>query len=141
MIDIESRVFTAVRSAILAQFPGIDIKGESVDVPESFPCVTIEEIANTTLARTQDESLEEHHATLGYAINVFTNTTNTKKSVAKKIANVADNAMQELMFTRTFKSPTPNVDRTIFRLTMRYEGIVGQPIEVEGVESYPMYRR
>lgn len=141
MIDVESRVYTKVREALLTYDPTIDVKSESVDVPESFPCVTIEEIANATLQRTQDTSLEEHYATIGYAVNVFTNNGSTKKSTAKKIANVADKAMQECMFNRTLMTPTPNVDRTIYRITMRYEGIVGQPVTVEGTKSYPMYRR
>lgn len=145
MIDIENIVFTAVKEAltdagIFTSYPNADIRGESIDVPKAFPCVTVEEISNSVLERTQTESLTENHAVLGYQINIYTNNS-TKKSLAKQIANIVDAAMGDLKFTRTLRTPTPNIDTTIYRLTMRYEGIVGQPIEIGGEDVYPIYRR
>lgn len=144
MIDIQSRVITAVTNALEAvfgsSFPDLNVSEESVDVPEAFPCVTVEEIFNSTYTPTQDEELEEHYATIGYAVNVYTNNT-MKKATAQQIANIADLTMQAMKFNRTFKGPTPNVDRTIYRITMRYEAIVGQPVERDGEDVYPMYRR
>lgn len=145
MIDIENIVIntvaTALKTAYSTTYPNMEIKGESVDVPAAFPCITIEETANRTLQRTQDESLTEHQAIVNYTVNVFVNNVSNKKAIAKKIANTVDQTMQNMKFTRTLRIPTPNVDRSIYRLTMRYEAIVGQPKKIDGKDRYPMYRR
>ena len=145
MIDIENIVIDTVATALKTEYgtayPKMEIKGESVDVPAEFPCITIEETANRTYTRTQDESLTEHQAIVNYTVNVFVNKTTGKKALAKKIANTVDLTMQGMKFTRTLRTPTPNVDRSIYRLTMRYEAIVGQPKKIDGEDHYPMYRR
>lgn len=144
MIDIENMVIDtvskAVKDAYSATYPGLTIQGRSVDVPESFPCVTVEEIGNTVYRKTQDESVE-NEATVTYDINVYTNNGSTKKSAAKKIANTVDTAMKGLNFTRLLKTPTPNVDRTIYRYTLRYEAVVGSKIGTGANAYYPIYRR
>ena len=145
MIDIENIVIDTVKNAVMSAYstlyPGLNVQGQSVDVPSGFPCVTVEEIGNTTYEPTQDESLVEHEATVTYAINVYANETSNKKSVAKKIANTVDQTMQGMNFTRLLKTPTPNVDRSIYRITMRYEAVVGTKVGSGSSAYYPIYRR
>ena len=145
MIDIESIVIDtvskAVKTAYSSTYPGLTICGFSVDVPSSFPCVTIEETGNSTYQKTQDESLTEHQAIVTYDINVYANDASKKKSVAKKIADTVDQTMQSMNFTRRIKSPTPNVDRSIYRFTLRYEAIVGAKVGTGSSAVYPIYRR
>lgn len=145
MIDIENKVFdtvsTAVRNAFATDNPGLTLYGEYVLSPTSFPCVTLIETDNYTLRRTQDDALTEHDAEIVYEANIYTNNVSGRKSLAKAIADVVDTSMQNLKFTRVLRTQTPNVDTTIYRLTMRYRAVVGAPvIDTDGNRTYQMYR-
>ena len=140
MIDIENYVLTQVKNAIIAQYPSAKVYGEYIDVPAGFPCVTVMESDNKTYRPTQDDSLTEHHAEVMYEINVYTNDKNGRKDKAKRIADIADSTMQSMKFTRTFREQIPNIDRTILRITMRYEGIVAEGVADSGTTTYQMYR-
>ena len=119
MIDIENKVLSVVREAVLAQYPTASVYGEYVEVPASFPCVTVTEDTNYTYVYTKDEQLAEHHAEVQYAVNVYSNKQTGAKLEAKAIMNIADNAMQGMKFWRTMTRQVPNVDRTIYRLIAR----------------------
>lgn len=141
MIDIEPLVFTTVATALRSEFSGISVYGETVDVPASFPCVMLIEEDNTTLRETQDDELTEHHATLMYSVNVYSNLASGRKVQAKQIMDVIDEAMQGMKFTRTMRSQTPNQERDIYRITARYTAIVERGIADGDDTVYQMYRR
>lgn len=136
MIDIENVIFTRLANAIRTEFSGISVYGEYIETPASFPCVTVVEADNRVLERTRDLSGVEHNARVMYEINVYTNDANGKKAKAKEISNVIDNVMSELLFTRTFRGQTPNIDRTIYRITLRYIGVVS---ENHGTDENALY--
>lgn len=127
MIDIENKVLSVVREAVLAQYPNASVYGEYVEVPESFPCVTVTEDTNYTYVYTRDDSPYEHHADVQYAVNVYSNKQDGAKLEARAILNVADIAMQSMKFWRTMSRQVPNVDRTIYRVLARYHAVVGEP--------------
>ena len=79
MIDIENIVFTNVATALRTAFSGISVYGEFVEVPASFPCVTIVEADNKVYERTRDLNGVEHYAEIMYEINIYTNNGNGKK--------------------------------------------------------------
>lgn len=146
MIDIENKVFNEVATAIRAEFgasyPNLSIYGEYLDIPSGFPCVTIVEDDNSILTNMQTNSLTEEFARITYSVNIYTNNVVGKKALAKEIADVADLAMQNMKFTRTMRGQTPNIDRTIYRITAQYEGIVGKGVEdASGNITFQMYRR
>lgn len=132
MIDVENIIFTELATALRAAYNGISVYGEYVEVPATFPCVTIVESDNQVLKQTRDLSGVEHYAKVMYEINVYSNKANGKKSQAKEISNMIDGMMTDLLFTRTFRGQTPNIDRTIYRITLRYEAVVREGIEVDG---------
>jgi hypothetical protein len=132
MIDVENVIFTHLATAIRSAFSGISVYGEYIETPASFPCVTVVEADNRVLESTRDLSGVEHYAKVMYEINVYTNDANGKKAKAKEISNVIDNVMSGLLFTRTFRGQTPNIDRTIYRITLRYEAVVREGIEMDG---------
>lgn len=132
MIDVENVIFTHLATAIRSAFSGISVYGEYIETPASFPCVTVVEADNRVLESTRDLSGVEHYARVMYEINVYTNDANGKKAKAKEISNVIDNVMSGLLFTRTFRGQTPNIDRTIYRITLRYEAVVREGIEMDG---------
>ena len=141
MIDIENKVLSVVREAVLAQYPTASVYGEYVEVPASFPCVTVTEDTNYTYVYTKDEQLAEHHAEVQYAVNVYSNKQTGAKLEAKAIMNIADNAMQGMKFWRTMTRQVPNVDRTIYRLIARYRAVVGEPTQVGDDLVYQIYQR
>lgn len=142
MIDIENKVLSVVREAVLAQYPNASVYGEYIDVPESFPCVTVTEDTNYTYVYTKDEQLMEHHAEVQYAVNVYSNLQTGAKLEARKIMNIADTAMQNMKFWRTMTRQVPNVDRSIYRLIARYRAVVGEPTEDgDGNLVFQMYQK
>lgn len=128
MIDVENIIFTRLAQRLREEFSGISVYGEYVEVPAGFPCVTIVEADNRVLERMRDLSGVENYAQVMYEINVYTNDATAKKSKAKSIASVIDDEMAAMWFTRTFRGQTPNIDRTIYRITMRYSGVVSKGI-------------
>lgn len=141
MIDIENKVLSVVREAVLAQYPTASVYGEYVEVPASFPCVTVTEDTNYTYVYTKDEQLAEHHAEVQYAVNVYSNKQTGAKLEAKAIMSIADNAMQGMKFWRTMTRQVPNVDRTIYRLIARYRAVVGEPTQVGNDLVFHMYQK
>ena len=141
MIDIENKVINDVFTAVRTAYSGASCYGEYVSVPAAFPCVTLYEADNSTYRRSQDTDLQEHHARVMYECNVYSDKQSGKKKEARDIAKLIDATMQSMKFTRTFYSPLPNLDRTIFRITMRWEAIVGDPITTDNNNiTYTMYR-
>ena len=141
MIDIENKVLSVVREAVLAQYPTASVYGEYVEVPASFPHVSVTEDTNYTYVYTKDEQLAEHHAEVQYAVNVYSNKQTGAKLEAKAIMNIADNAMQGMKFWRTMTRQVPNVDRTIYRLIARYRAVVGEPTQVGDDLVFQMYQK
>ena len=149
MIDIENKVINDVFTAVRSTYTGASCYGEYVSVPAAFPCVTLYEADNSTYRPSQDTELQEHHARVMYECNVYSDKQSGKKAEARAIAKLVDTTMQDMKFTRTFYQPLPNLDRTIFRITMRWEAIAGEPVittttgtgnETVTTTTYQMYR-
>lgn len=124
MIDIENEVFTKIATELRSQFNGINVYGEDVRSPSSFPCVSIVEADNYTLRRTQDSGSNENHANLMYEVNVYSNKTSGKKTECKEIFAVIDDILLGLGFTRSNKNPVTMDEATIYRIVGRYVAIV-----------------
>lgn len=136
MIDIENDVFTIVATAIRTAHSTATVVGEFVDVPASFPCVTIVEADNRILEYMRTAKIENGVSVM-YEVNIYSNSVNGKKSEAKSIANTLDTAFATLNFTRTFREQIPNLrDSTIYRIVCRYEAVVGE----NGSGKYLIYQ-
>ena len=125
MIDIENSVFNYVTEPLRTEFPGISVYGEYVEVPSSFPSVSLVEDDNSEIGTNRTLGrLPEMAANLMYTANVYSNLATGKKTQAKAIMYAIDTRMHELGFERTMRSQLPNVDRTIYRVTARYTKIM-----------------
>lgn len=124
MIDIENEVFTKIATELRSLFTGINVYGEDVRSPSSFPCVSIVEADNYTLRRTQDSGSNENHANVMYEVNVYSNKTSGKKTECKEIFAAIDEIMLGLGFTRSNKNPVTMDEATIYRIVGRYVAIV-----------------
>lgn len=140
MIDIENIVINAVSTALdsyKTEYPKLNVQSMYVDAPSEFPCVSVVETDNSTYRPSHTE-LQEEHAIITYDVNVYANDPLLKQT-AKLLADVVDTTMQNLKFTKTMSGQTPNIDRTIYRYTMRYEAIVQRGVDKDGVITYQMY--
>lgn len=141
MIDIENLVCNNVFEAVNAVYPSAVCYSEYVEFPESFPCVTLYEADNRSYRPSDDNQLSDHQATVMYECNVYSDKQTGKKEEAKAIADIVDATMQSMKFSRNMRSQIPNIDRTIYRVTMRFEAVVGEPItSSNGTTTLQMYR-
>lgn len=123
MIDLENTIFNIVATELRTSHPGIAVYGEYVEEPASFPCVNMWESNNSVAVQHEDTSALDDYVNVTYTVQVFTNTP-TKKLDAKTIAEEIDTIMTTFRFRRNLLSQVPNIDRTIYRIELRYSGIV-----------------
>lgn len=141
MTDIENLVCDRVFRAVNAAYPNAVCYSEYVEVPESFPCVTLYEADNRSYRPSDDNQLSDHQCSVMYECNVYSDKQTGKKAEAKTIADIVDSTMQSMKFSRNMRSQIPNVDRTIYRVTMRFDAVVGEPIvDNDGTTTIQMYR-
>ena len=133
MIDIENYVYTYVRNDLLAVYTNIDISSEYNPNPAAFPHVCIEMSGNTTHADSMTAQQREFAAEQTFTVNIFT-ISSTRKSEAKAIADVVDESLSRLGFRRAQYLRTPTEDRNIYRLTLRYNGLVS--VGYDGGENH-----
>jgi len=141
MIDIENKVLSVVREAVLSAYPNCAVYGEYVEQSATFPCLTISEDTNYTYVNSLDADLHEHHAEVQYSINVYSAKEVGAKLEARAILKVADNAMQSMRFWRTMTRQVPNMDITVYRLVARYRAVVEAPVESGNNLVYQMYQK
>ena len=141
MIDIESAVFDTVYDAVIAEFPGARVDAGYVEKSATFPAVSVIETNSVPIRSTNTDDNAENYTRLYYEVNIYSDKQDTAKSEARAIAKVVDDAMQGMKFYRTMMHQLPNQDRTIFRLYMRYEVVVGIKTDLSGNEVYQFYRR
>ena len=142
MIDVENLVIDTISKALKASaYSSTLVVSDYTDTPSSFPCVSVIEADNYTYRRTQDDDLKEHHTSVMYEVNVYSNKTSGSKSEAKKIMEIVDTTFQNMKFTRTVKQAIPNRDKTIYRIVARYEAVIGEYQTIGQNKVYQVYRR
>ena len=142
MIDVENLVIDTISKALKASaYSSTLVVSDYTDTPSSFPCVSVIEMDNYTYRRTQDNDLKEHHTSVMYEVNVYSNKSSGSKSEAKKIMEIVDTAFQNMKFTRTVKQAIPNKDKTIYRIVARYEAVIGEGKVIDKNTVYQVYRR
>ena len=143
MIDIENLIVDKVNTAcasLLTTYPNLKVVSEYVETSAKFPLVCVVEEDNYTHRESQTAALQEHEAEVMYAVYIYT-TGKDKKSAAKAIAQTVDTEMQNNLFTRTMMSQISNVDRTIYRMVLRYTAVVAAPVTEGTTTTYQMYRK
>ena len=127
MINIENEIFNDVAMVVRGKYPNVNMTGEYVKSPSSFPHVSLVEMDNSVLTSTQTSTEYENHATLMYEANVYSNKNTGKKTECKEIMATLDERMLANGFTRTMLQPIPNMDdATIYRITARYTAIISK---------------
>lgn len=119
MIDCENEVYTRIARVLRDKFPGINIAGEYVNAPSSFPHVSITQSDNSVVSEKMTGSAEM--AQVMFEINIYSNKADGRKTECKSIAKVIDDVMFKMNFKRMALTPIPNMeDATIYRIVARY---------------------
>ena len=119
MIDCENEVYTRIARVLRDKFPGINIAGEYVNAPSSFPHVSITQSDNSVVSEQMTGSAEM--AQVMFEINIYSNKADGRKTECKSIAKVIDDVMFKMNFKRMALTPIPNrEDATIYRIVARY---------------------
>ena len=118
MIDCENEVYTRIARVLRDKFPGINIAGEYVNAPSSFPHVSITQSDNSVVSEQMTGSAEM--AQVMFEINIYSNKADGRKTECKSIAKVIDDVMFKMNFKRMALTPIPNMeDATIYRIVAR----------------------
>ena len=120
MIDIENKVYTEVRNALKSFNSSVSVSGTYTDTPSQFPHVSVEETDSSSVASAISTTDREYAANLTYTVNIYTNT-KTAKADAKALAAVINDTFSAMGFNRSMKQELPNIDRTIYRLLLRFQ--------------------
>ena len=122
MIDCENEVYTRIARVLRDKFPGINIAGEYVNAPSSFPHVSITQSDNSVVLEQMTGSAEM--AQVMFEINIYSNKADGRKTECKTIAKVIDDVMFRMNFKRMALTPIPNMeDATIYRIVARYRAM------------------
>lgn len=122
MIDCENEVYTRIARVLRDKFPGINIAGEYVNAPSSFPHVSITQSDNSVVSEQMTGSAEM--AQVMFEINIYSNKADGRKTECKSLAKVIDDVMFKMNFKRMALTPIPNMeDATIYRIVARYRAM------------------
>lgn len=122
MIDCENEVYTRIARVLRDKFPGINIAGEYVNAPSSFPHVSITQSDNSVVSEQMTGSAEM--AQVMFEINIYSNKADGRKTECKNIVKVIDDVMFKMNFKRMALTPIPNMeDATIYRIVARYRAM------------------
>lgn len=126
MIDFQSEIYTAVKNRVKSQFPSVYVTGEVSRKAAKLPCLQIEEITNTD---TELDNGPSQYALLQYRVAALSSKTAGKKSEARAILMVADEALQELNFRRTSMATQSELYNSS---AYRIEAIYSAAIDADG---------
>ena len=120
MIDIETKVYSPIATALKAEYSGIFVTSEPTPIPEKPLVVGIVQMDNYMSINRLDNSGRERFSTLMFQVDAYSNKASGKKSQCKKLINIVDQIMFDLNFTRLSLTPIPMENDGYYRITARY---------------------
>lgn len=120
MIDIESKVYSPIATALKAAYSNIFVTSEPTPIPEKPLVVGIVQMDNYMSINRLDNSGRERYSTLMFQVDVYSNKQTGKKSQCKEVMNVVDKMMFDMNFTRLSLTPIPSPETGYYRYTARY---------------------
>lgn len=120
MIDIEAKIYSPIRTALVNAYSGIFVTSEPTATQAKFPAVSIVQQDNYMSVNKLDNSGAERFATVMFQVDVYSNKASGKKSQCKEIMNVIDTMLYGMNFTRIALTPIPMENEGYYRLTARY---------------------
>lgn len=125
MVDIQTEVFNAVYTAVIAEVPETDLADHYVNQPAAFPHIQLWDESNTTNYAGMNLSGVECFSNIVYHFEFFDNGPNGEgKVMVEKLLAIVDPVMRLMGFRRTYSAPVPNFDdASVFRKVARYSKI------------------
>lgn len=120
MIDIESKVYSPIATALKSAYSNIFVTSEPTPIPEKPLVVGIVQMDNYMSINRLDNSGRERYSTLMFQVDVYSNKQTGKKSQCKEVMNVVDKMMFDMNFTRLSLTPIPSPETGYYRYTARY---------------------
>ena len=130
MIDIENKIYSPIRTALVNAYEGIYVTSEPTATSAKFPAVSIVQEDNYMSINKLDNSGAEKFATVMFQVDVYSNKASGRKSQCKEIMNVVDTMLFALNFTRLSLTPIPMANDGYYRLSARYRA------ETDGTNLY-----
>ena len=130
MIDIEAKIYSPIRTALVTEYQNIFVTSEPTATSAKFPAVSIVQEDNYMSVNKLDNSGRERFATIMFQVDVYSNKASGKKSQCKEIMNVVDEMLFALNFTRISLAPIPMENDGYYRLSARYRA------ETDGTNLY-----
>ena len=122
MIDRFSTAFTAVATALHTAYSTMLVHWKAPASMTQFPAAILQQTDNYEIAR--DLSNVENAAVIGLQVDIYSNLDTGNLTQRQAIAAIIDTTLRGLKYHRTFYNTNmPNIEVTIERSTMRYEGI------------------
>ena len=120
MIDIENKIYSPIRTALVNAYDGIFVTSEPTATTAKFPAVSIVQQDNYTSINKRDNGGEERFATVMFQVDVYSDQASGRKSKCKEIMGFIDKMLFDLNFTRLSLTPVPMANDGYYRLTARY---------------------
>lgn len=120
MIDIENKIYSPIRTALVNAYDGIFVTSEPTATTAKFPAVSIVQQDNYMSINKRDNGGEERFATVMFQVDVYSNKSSGRKSQCKEIMGFIDKMLFDLNFTRLSLTPVPMANDGYYRLTARY---------------------
>ena len=124
MINIFNELYTRMCQALASYDTSIKTSSVYVNIPSSYPFVSLEEIESSVYERGSDNRVENFDEN-DYEVNIYAKNP-LAKSKADEILNVVDDFFSGLGFVRRSKNPFQNTDETIYRIVVRYSCVVSK---------------
>ena len=137
MIDIENKIIDILSTA----FSGVaKVSSTYVESSEQFPWVYARMTSNGGYARSYDNELHEHDASVVFRIEYYSAKTDGAKQEIKALAQIGDLTMQGIKFRRSSFNIIPNWDKSITRAVADYHAIVHEGVERNGDVVHHIFR-
>ena len=125
-----NEIYDAVSKKIKLERPDVFTVSSIPESISQLPCISIVRVNSYSDPTGQTSESTETRTNLIYEINVYSNKQVGRHIEAEELASVVDKYMcdkkEGLGFIRTSNVQTPNLlDSSIYRLTLRYRGKVG----------------
>lgn len=130
MIDVETKIYSPIATALKAEYQDIFVTSEPVATPGKSLVVGIVQQDNYMSIDKMDNSGRERFATIMFQVDVYSNLQSGKKSKCKEVMNFVDQMLFALNFTRLSLTPIPSPDTGYYRYTARYRA------ETDGENMY-----
>lgn len=130
MIDIENKIYSPIRTALVNAYEGIYVTSEPTATSAKFPAVSIVQEDNYMSVNKLDNSGEERFATMMFQVDVYSNKASGRKSQCKEIMGFIDTMLYQMNFTRLSLTPIPMANDGYYRLSARYRA------ETDGTNLY-----